>query len=501
LLEKAPRDRNADGLLSYRWKGASFLSPTLHTDLGPCGLTWSSVSRPKSPETASAVEPNPRGSIFDAAGPGRIGYMGDRISHRQDCEPRTMVQKRHFFHVPGFDPHDRATQYRRFVREAARFAATWDVKAQVSAVHEDGAADGHWTVTAQGPGWRTLTSFELLDWSDIVRAELKLSYGRQLGKGMAAFADLIRSGTAWRYFTANWRYGMFFLVPFLSVFLFGAIAIAAAGYVATAVAAALMSTFWGVVAAAPAVALVFSALMRWPGDRWRVTQGLADWIFARDYMRGRHSDMEARVEAFVARIVACARRADVDEIVVAGHSLGATVAVDLLARAFDRDPELGRHGPKLCLLTIGATIPKIALHPKGGWLREKTRRLAAELSLAWAEYQARHDIISFHKFDPVKLARFDSANEPGRPVIRRVQIHQMLSAPTLRRFRFNYMRLHYQFVMANERRTIYDYFMLMCGPAPFARTIAQPNGPDDLYAADGSLRDVVEHDVVESNLG
>jgi hypothetical protein len=34
--------------------------------------------------------------------------------------------------------------------------------------------------------------------------------------------------------------------------------------------------------------------------------------------------------------------------------------------------------------------------------------------------------------------------------------------------------------------------MLMCGPAPFARTIVAPNGPDDLYAADGSLRDAAK---------
>jgi hypothetical protein len=43
--------------------------------------------------------------------------------------------------------------------------------------------------------------------------------------------------------------------------------------------------------------------------------------------------------------------------------------------------------------------------------------------------------------------------------------------------------------MANERRALYDYFMLICGPAPFRRTINQANGPVDLYAADGSLRD------------
>ena len=129
--------------------------------------------------------------------------------------------------------------------------------------------------------------------------------------------------------------------------------------------------------------------------------------------------------------------------------------------------------------------------PRGAWLRDKTRRLAAEPSLAWAEYQARDDIISFHKFDPVKLVRFKDVNAPGGPVIRRVQIHEMLSEETHRRFRFNYMRLHYQFVMANERRALYDYFMLMCGPVPFAAIIVQPNGPDDLYAADGSLRDTV----------
>src|SRR5262249_32254936 len=146
-----------------------------------------------------------------------------------------------------------------------------------------------------------------------------------------------------------------FLVPFLNVFLFAAAALATGGCFAAAIAAAFASPIFGVVAGAWVAALVFAALMRWPGERWRVAQGLAGWILARECMRGRHSEMEARIEAFVARVVACARRADVDEIVVAGHSLGATVAVDVLARAFDRDPALGRHGPKLCLLTIGAT--------------------------------------------------------------------------------------------------------------------------------------------------
>jgi hypothetical protein len=396
-----------------------------------------------------------------------------------------MVHKRHFFHAPGFDPYDPASQHRRFVRETARFQTTWNVSAVVSDLRDPSAGEGHWTVTATAPGWKVETCYEILDWHDIVRAELAGPSLRRLWNGLVTFVDFIASGAVGRYFAANWRYAMFFFVPFVDVVLFAAVGIAA-GWIA---AAALGHSVLGSAVAVAVAVLSFALLLRWPGERWRVGHGLADWIFARDYMLRRRPDIEARVEAFAERLVACVRRGDADEIIIAGHSLGATVVIDMLARALARDPGLGRHGPKLGVLTIGATIPKLALHPGGGWVREAARRVAAEPSLTWAEFQARDDIISFHKFHPVQLTRFDDVNDANPPVIRRVQIHQMLSEAAFRRYRYNFMRLHYQFVMANERRTIYDYFMLICGPAPFWQTVNTPNGPDDLYAADGSLRD------------
>jgi hypothetical protein len=435
-----------------------------------------------------------------------------------------MVSKRCFLHAAGFDPYDAPAHYRRFVREAARFAATWNVSVEVSALQQTGAVEGtpgptsstassstpssstpssstpssstqssstqsawnasSWTVTTAAPGWRVATQYVLLDWSDIVRSELERPAGLKLFGGLVAFADLVSSGTAWRYFSANWRYGMFFLVPFLNVFLFTAVAVVAGCYAGAA--ASAISSLAGIAAAVTAAAGVFAALMRWPGKHWRVGQAMADWIFARDYMLGRHAAMTARIDAFAARIVACARMSGVEEIVICGHSLGAAVAVDALARAFDREEALGRRGPTLALLTVGAVIPKIALHPRGGWLREKARRLAAEPSLTWAEYQARDDFISFYRVDPVTLAAIGDRYRPQGLIIGRVQIFRMLSEQTWRRLRGNYMRLHYQFVMANERRTAYDYFMLMCGPAPFRHTVTVADGPAALYGADGS---------------
>lgn len=430
-----------------------------------------------------------------------------------------MVSRRYFLHASGFDPYDAAAHHRRFAREAARFGALWNVEVAVSPLRQgvDGShhtsqgtsqitsqitsrgtsqdtsqdtsratsCDSSWSVTATAPGWRVETEYILLDWSDIVRGAVARPALAKLAGGVVAFADLVVTGTARRYFAANWRYGMFFLVPFLNVFAFVAAAVAAGWLTFAAVAAATGAIAAGVAAVAVAV-LAFTGLMRVPGERWRLGQAMADWTFARDWTRGRNAAMAARLEAFAARIAACARTEGVDEIVVSGHSLGAAVAVDALARAFERDPGLGRGRPRVALLTVGAVIPKIALHPRGGWLRERSRRLAAEPAVTWTEYQARDDFISFYKVDPVTLRRFGNDYRARGLGIIRVQLGRMLSDDSLRRHRKSYMRMHYQFVMANERRAPYDYFMLVCGPAPFAQTVTAPDGPDGLYGADGA---------------
>jgi hypothetical protein len=394
-----------------------------------------------------------------------------------------MIARRHVFHVAGYDPSDIAAQHRRFRREVVKFSATWNISSAASDVAQQ-AGIASWTVMTRGPNWAVETTFEPLDWHDIVRADLAKPTRPRLAAAAAVFADIIVSGTFLRYFAASHRYAFFFLVPFLDVVLFAA-AGALAGY-ALAGGLALAGVARAAVATALALAL-FALLMRWPGGRWRVEQGLADWIFARDYMRGRRPDIEARLDRFAERLVACAKGAGADEIVIVGHSLGATFVVDVITRALARDPDLARHGPTLAVLTIGATIPKIALHPDGGRLRGCAEKVAREPDLFWVEYQARDDAISFYKFHPVALRAIGPAGDPAQPLVRRVQFHEMMSRQDFRRHRLSFMRLHYQFVMANAQRATYDYFMIACGPLPLWATARAANGPLDLIAADGSV--------------
>jgi pimeloyl-ACP methyl ester carboxylesterase len=394
-----------------------------------------------------------------------------------------MIARRHILHVSGYDPVEPRRLHRRFKRELAIFARTWKLDAAASDAHATGTGTA-WSVTTSGPGWRVETDYETLDWDDIVRRDLAVSMVRRLCHAVPAIADFIFTGTAFRYVVASNRYALFFLVPLVEFLLFATVAALVGRTVGTAL------PFEAVTQSAVGIVLsvaMFFVLARWPGRYMRFDQALSDWIFARAYMRRRRADVDARLDAFAARLVAVMREDDVDEVLLVGHSLGSLLAIDLLCRAFALDPHLARRKAQLSFLTIGATVPKLTLHPDGGYFRACVQRIAADPDLTWVEYQARDDAISFYKFNPVTSRRVDDDEPTGKPLIRRVHMRDMLTPQSYRRYRWRFMRIHYQFVMANERRAVYDYFMLACGPMSTPATARAAEGPDGLYGPDGRL--------------
>ena len=397
-----------------------------------------------------------------------------------------MVRRRHVYHVAGYDPIDAGAQYRRFTRQLEVFRATWNVEASLSGPNQpERQSRVWWTVQTRAAGWQVEAVHEVLLWDDIVRGDFTRSLAARLLDAARVYLDFVATGTMFRYVAANPRYATFFLFPIFALALF-----AAAGWFF-----ANLLTGWvgleGIGAAMvglPVGLAVFYGLLQWPGRRWRVEQLLDDWICAHDYLRGRRTDIDARLDRFAETLVARTRADAVDEIVLVGHSLGAMLVLDLLVRALALDPELGRRGAAICVLTIGATIPKFALHPRAQEIRRKIARVADEPTIAWAEYQSRDDTISFYKFDPVALQRIAGDRLDAKPVIRRVQIHDMVLPATFARCRRNVLRLHYRSVMANDRRAPYDYFMMVAGPVPFAAWTTSPAGFLDFIAADGSYR-------------
>jgi pimeloyl-ACP methyl ester carboxylesterase len=394
-----------------------------------------------------------------------------------------MIGRRHVFHIGGYDPITPEQQVERFRRSLSAFKKTWNVSSQTSALLDSSDVSASWQSQAWGPNWSTETTFEMLRWDDLVLRESRRGMLSRLYHSMVALFDFAVTGTWFRYVGANWKYAGFFIFPYVSVTLFGLIG---AGL---ACAVTRLSDLTGVAAAIAGIlvaGVIFLGLMRWLGPRRRINHALDDNIFSRQLLHGQQPDMEQRIDDFAVRILERVRKADVDEILVVAHSLGAAMALAAVARSLKQDPQFSKHGPPLCILTVGATIPKFALHPKGVSFRQATRTVAGETSIRWVEYQARDDVISFYRFDPVMLKRVGREELDGRPNIRRVQIHSMMDPASFQRHRFNFMRLHYQFLMGNAQRAPYDYCMITCGPLEFDQ-ITAPTGPVGRFQADGSL--------------
>jgi hypothetical protein len=394
-----------------------------------------------------------------------------------------MIGRRHVFHIGGYDPITPEQQVERFRRSLSAFKKTWNVSSQTSALLDSSNVSATWQSQAWGPNWRTETTFEMLRWDDLVVRESRRGMLSRLYHSMFALFDFTVTGTWFRYVGANWKYAGFFIFPYVSVALFALVG-AGLAYTLTR-----LSGLTGVAAAITGVlvaVVIFLGLMHWLGPRRRINHALDDNIFSRQLLHGQQPEMEQRIDDFAVRILERVRKADVDEILVVAHSLGAAMALAAVARSLQQDPQFSKHGPPLCILTVGATIPKFALHPKGDRFRQATRSVAGETSIRWVEYQARDDVISFYRFDPVTLKRVGREELDGRPNIRRVQIHSMMDPASFQRYRFNFMRLHYQFLMGNAQRAPYDYCMITCGPLAFDE-ITAPAGPVGRFLADGSL--------------
>ncbi|MBN9006478.1 MAG: hypothetical protein J0H40_13820 [Rhizobiales bacterium] len=394
-----------------------------------------------------------------------------------------MIARRHVFHIGGYDPITPEQQLRRVSKSLSMFQNTWGPRAEVVSDIEVTQVSASWDIETSAPNWKTRTTYEMLRWDDLILEDHGRGMWSRLGQGFVTLYDFIVTGTLFRFMYSSWKYAGFFLFPYLYVALFIACG-ATLGY-----GLVRLTGLTGVTAVllAGAVTLgVMIGLLHLFGWRRPINHVFDDWIFSREFVYGRRPRMDARIDQFAERILDRIRYADADEIVIIGHCLGAALVMDSVARALRRDPELARRGPPLCVLTVGATIPKFSLHPRGERTRQATRAVADELAIRWAEYHARDDAISFYRFDPVTLKRFGRDRSDGRPNIRRVQMHNMMGIDSFRRHRFNFMLLHYKFLMGNSLRAEYDYCLIVCGPLPFDE-ITAPRGGVDRFGEDGAL--------------
>jgi hypothetical protein len=393
----------------------------------------------------------------------------------QMVNSKTRIAKRLVFHVSGYDPiTPHAGAQRRFVREIGRFELAWSVKAVIDGLRCS-VDQTNWIVTTTGPNWRVQTDYHLVRWDDVVETFSRRTIYYRIPLGIIAFLDFVLAGALRGYLRANWHYAVFFLYPFV---MFGAIILAAS------LASLLAFKTSGSLPVAIVVGfVVLAALLAGPWRWLHLDVLFDDWSFSRDYIRSGNSIIEQRLNRLAAEIVAAANGSAADELLIIGHSLGAVLAVDLLDRALMLDPAFGSRKIPVTLLTIGSSVLKIGLHRGATRFRAAVARVARS-EIFWGDYQARVDIMNFYKTDPLVEMALPAENAPE---VRLVELGRMLEHAMYRRIRLKFYRLHCQFISGNDKRALYDYFMLVCGPVSAKSQTLAPDGALSMIGEDGSL--------------
>ena len=403
-----------------------------------------------------------------------------------------MIRRRHVIFVSGHDPLGTEGYYGLFQAGCRRFRSVWPIQVTAGPLSIDSEDLAHWDVEMAAPNWRVSTHYEFLRQEAVIRAIMAQPLPWLLGRALRWIAIELVKGTQIRILRASWRFGLVHIFYQCCVLWWIELAIAAGWLAALATIDVLdWPVVIGIIVGAVNGAAVLAGL-RPLAEHLFVVLVIGHWPYTRELVRGDKSPFDRPIEAGARRLIAAARSDTADEIVVMAHSAGGMTAMLMVARALELDPDLGRHGPRVVLMTLGTIAPAAALHPDAVRLRAAVRTLACEPSLAWIDCQSRKDVLNLWDFDPVAGIGIDVGAERRNPLVWQVRFRDMVSAEFYRRLRWRFFRLHFQFIMAGDLRARYDYLMLIGGPLPveqWARSggeVIASFGPDGSYCGTDS---------------
>jgi hypothetical protein len=388
------------------------------------------------------------------------------------------VKKRDVIFVCGYEISRPEGHHRRFAKELPLFEAAWNVKVDLSPPSVDERNyTAIWKLKTRGPNWQVDTDYRMFWWGDIIAADFEMSNLRRFYVGWLAFLDFVLSGALFAYFRTNWRYALFFLYPYVLMLM--------AGFGGFYVSRWLLGSLplGDLISVLIGLACAFVMVMLPPRPLY-IGYLLNDWHFASDLVHRRRVHLDQRLDGFARELVQVARQSTADEILIVGHSLGAVQAIDVVARAKRLDPGFGTKGAPVRIMTIGSSLLKIGLHPKAAELKAAVATVANDPDVYWVEFQAMTDIVNFYKSDPVTDLNLPAADQP---VVQIVRIKHMLKPETYKSLKTDFFRVHRQFVMGNEQRYFYDYYMMCCGPVALPQRVEYHSGAVDSFAPDGNF--------------
>ncbi|MEM7508965.1 MAG: hypothetical protein AAF415_19745 [Pseudomonadota bacterium] len=394
------------------------------------------------------------------------------VSH--PAKTRAPVARRKVFYVSGFDPLG-PRRYRELHRSEGRLQAEisgYDLKLEGQNRSEDGAY--RWRTSLRKDGQTTEAEFEFLGWDDIVRHSIRPSL-------LYVYSLMFR--TFWAYLSSGAIAAMLKLrsgpliaglVP-AAVMLFYLLYAGLAGLAGGMLAGAFGAPGWAMLATGGLAGLLIMLGTRYLEEQMMVYFMVNDLGYTAVAGGEYPAPVSQRLDRFAEVIAAAMRDPDYDEVLVVGHSSGAQLAVTALARARNMAPDV-----PVSLLTLGQSIAMLSFLTRANELRADLATVADDPRTFWLDVTAMGDGACFALTDPVASCR-TRGRVGNSPIVMSAAFSQTMDPGEMKRYRWRFMRLHFQYLCAFRRPGEFDYFQITGGAERLADRFAErPSSPSML---------------------
>lgn len=363
------------------------------------------------------------------------------------------IKKRVVLHFPGFEPFDAQAHRERYERSARQSAKVWDFKSDVGPL-----VGAHFDVDCAGADWQTASRIHVFDHDGLVDALSDRSLVRRLSGGFASALRVTLNGGLWGYFRHAWRFGLFFLFPFLLVCLMAAAVLGVAF-----LPLGLNLSGWHLLWSVPLAGLLLSRILLPFAARFHTLHLFADWEMAVALAQLDRPDINRWLDDCVDAARA-ALNEEADEYLISSHSMGSSVAAHVVGMLLERQPDV-LDGKRVVFATLGGAILQCALMRPAEALRARVGTIARTREIFWLEVHCLTDVVNFYKTRVVALCGHPQEQQPS---IAYIKVKLMLSPDRYRRIRRNFLRVHRQYVLGPDARASFDFTLMTAGPLPAA---------------------------------
>jgi hypothetical protein len=383
--------------------------------------------------------------------------------------PRTHaagVKKRLVFYFSGFDPRGPAHYHSLYGEQAKLHTPLNGLDLQVGKRRRSGKLANAWTITSNGG--ETVTDYEFLRWDDIIRNRWPKNEWELLKSAVPTYWVFFKSNLVGKLLKVAWASALtvsYPIIAFLGLLLLGLLLAVAVGILP----GALGWPWW--VGILPAAGILAGTIFlgRWLDDRFRSFWLLRVYGAMQPWAYGKIPEIDERIREFATHMMEKIRTSDADEVLLVGHSVGTILTVPLVAELLKLEPELGTKAQRFGLVSLGNCLPLVSLLPGSKQLRADLRTIATAPGVRWVDFSAKRDGASVTQVDPLKVSGISRpAGIPIRPQQFPVRIVKMFPPVVYNVIKKDIFRIHFQYIMAGEILTDYDFFAITAGPLSLA---------------------------------